>query len=103
MKRLSRELYVSGIQRGGVNDGLSEKGSRKVLVSQGSCRVTTRQLWHLGESRPSEIEDAVYTQVASMVEMPRMSQSRSERVVGIIGSLCCRAVIESRLGNCCIR
>ncbi len=95
MEGLSHGLYVSGIQRGGVNDGLSRTGGRKVLISQSSCRVATRQLWHLDESEPSEIEDVVHIQVVSMVEMPGMGQSGSERVMEIGGSLYCRAVVES--------
>ncbi len=99
----SHRLYISGIQRGVVHDGLSGVGDRKVLVSQGSYGVATGQSWHLGESGPSKIEDAVCIQIVSIVEMPGMGQSRSERVVEIGGSLCCRVVIESRLDDCYIQ
>ncbi len=67
----SRGSYVSGIQRGVVYDGLSGVGGGKVPASQGSCRVTTGQSWHPGESEPSGIEDAIRTEVASVVDISK--------------------------------
>ncbi len=76
-------------------------GGRKVLVLQGSCRVTTRQLPYLGKFKPSRMETIVCIQVASKVEMSRIGQSRSERIIGIRESLYCRVVVELHLGNYC--
>ncbi len=94
LEGLSCGSYISGIQKGGVNDRLSRMGGRKVSASQGSYRVTTGQSWHLDESGPSEIEGMIYMQVVSMVEILEMDQSRSIRVIEIGGSSCCRVVIE---------
>ncbi len=69
-------------------------GGRKVSVSQGSYGVATGQSLYLGKSGPSGTETLVRTQVASKVEMSEMGQSGSERVVGIRGSLYCRAVVQ---------
>ncbi len=44
-------------------------GDRKVMALQGSYRVTTRQLRHLGESKPSKIEGIVHIEVASVVDI----------------------------------
>ncbi len=95
-------LYISGIQGESLNNGLSREKGRKVPVLQCSCRVTTRQSQHLGESGPSRIEGVTCTQVVSIVKMSEMGQSRSERVIEIRGSLCYRVVIESCLGDCYI-
>ncbi len=38
----SYRLYINGIQGEGVDNGLSGIEGRKVLISQGSYRVTTR-------------------------------------------------------------
>jgi hypothetical protein len=67
----SRGSYVSGVQRGVVHDGLSGVGGGKVPASQGSCGVATGQSWHPGESGPSGIEDAVRTEVASVVDISK--------------------------------
>ncbi len=77
-------------------------GGRKVSASQCSYEVTTGQSLHLGKSKPSGMETMVHTQVASKVEMSEIGQSGSKRVVEIRGSLYCRAVVESRLDNCCM-
>ncbi len=77
-------------------------GGRKVSASQGSYRVATGQSLHLGKSGPSRMETLVRTQVTSKVEMSGIGQSGSERVVGIGGSLCCRAVVELQLDDCYI-
>ncbi len=65
----SYRSYVSDVQGKGLDDGLSREKGIEVPVSQGSCRVATRQSWYLGESGPSRIEGIPYTQVVSMVEM----------------------------------
>ncbi len=67
----SHGSYISGVQRGVVHDGLSRVGGGKVPVSQGSYRVATGQLWHLDESGPSGIEDAVHTEVVSVVDISK--------------------------------
>ncbi len=99
LERLSCGSYVSGVQGGDVGEGLSRAGGKKVPASQGSCGVTTGQSRHPGKFGPFRIEDMVRMQVASMVEMSGVGQSRSERVVGIGGSLCCRAIVESLLAT----
>ncbi len=67
----SHELYVSGIQRGVVYDRLSGVGGEKVPASQSSYGVAIGQLWYLGESGPSGIEDVVRTEVASVVDISK--------------------------------
>ncbi len=66
---------------------------------QGSYGVATGKSQYLDKSGPSRIETVVHIQMASKVEILRMGQSGSERVIEIRGSLCYRVVIESLLGD----